>query len=91
MWKNDVYYYCSIFLGVIWPVEGQSLLLKRLSESLPMHIAGQIMTNITLKGWSLDHPSVVMGTTIMFAYVTALILILTILGKVKKDMWVMHK
>lgn len=56
-----------------------------------MHIAGKMMTDITLKGWTLDHPSVVMGTTIIFVYVTVIVLILIVLGKFKKDMWVIHK
>lgn len=49
------------------------------------------MTDITLKGWTLEHPSVITATTIMFAYVVVFVLVLTVLGKLKKDMWVINK
>jgi len=56
-----------------------------------MRIAGKTMNDITLKGWTFAHPSVILGTTATFAHAVLLLLILIGLSKVKKDMWVIHK
>lgn len=77
--------------GGVWPIDGQAKLLRSVSELLPMRLAGKTMNDITLKGWTLDHPSVIIGTTATFAHAVLLLLVLIGLSKVKKDMWVIHK
>uniref|UniRef100_A0A2H8TY93 ABC transporter G family member 23 n=1 Tax=Melanaphis sacchari TaxID=742174 RepID=A0A2H8TY93_9HEMI len=77
--------------GILWPVEGQSHFLRPVSELLPMRLAGNAMNDISLKGWTFDHPSIIKGTSATFAHVILLILLLIGLSKVKKDMWVIHK
>jgi len=77
--------------GTFWPMEGQPQLLRNVSEFLPVRLAGNIMNNIALKGWSLDHPSIVIGTATTFAYIIILVFVLIVLGKLKKDLWVLKK
>eukprot|EP00102_Acyrthosiphon_pisum_P025305 XP_016662515.1 PREDICTED: ABC transporter G family member 23-like isoform X2 [Acyrthosiphon pisum] len=77
--------------GGVWPIDGQAKLLRSVSELLPMRLAGKTMNDIVLKGWTLYHPSVIIGTTATFAHVVLLLLVLIGLSKVKKDMWVIHK
>uniref|UniRef100_A0A2S2PCJ4 ABC-2 type transporter transmembrane domain-containing protein n=1 Tax=Schizaphis graminum TaxID=13262 RepID=A0A2S2PCJ4_SCHGA len=76
--------------GGVWPIDGQSHLLRTVSELLPMRLAGKTMNDITLKGWTLDHPSVIKGTSATFVHAILLILILIGLSKIKKNMWVIH-
>ncbi|KAE9545466.1 hypothetical protein AGLY_001009 [Aphis glycines] len=47
--------------GGVWPIDGQLPLLRSVSELLPMRLAGKTMNDITLKGWTLGHPSVIKG------------------------------
>ncbi|XP_060879231.1 ABC transporter G family member 23-like isoform X2 [Metopolophium dirhodum] len=77
--------------GGVWPIDGQTKLLRSVSELLPMRLAGKTMNDIALKGWTLDHPSVIIGTTATFAHAVLLLLVLIGLSKVKKNMWVIHK
>ncbi|XP_060841435.1 ABC transporter G family member 23-like isoform X1 [Rhopalosiphum padi] len=77
--------------GGVWPIDGQSRLLRTVSELLPMRLAGKTMNDITLKGWTLDHPSVIKGTSATFVHAILLLLVLIGLSKVKKNMWVIHK
>lgn len=56
-----------------------------------MTIACKTLNDIALKGWTWDNPSVLKGTTATFAYFILLVLVLFGLGKVKKDIWVVHK
>jgi len=79
------------YLGAFWPLEGQPQFLRKISEFLPVRLAGNAMNNIALKGWSLDHPSIIVGTTTIFAYTIMLVLILIVLGKLKKDLWIIQK
>jgi len=80
-----------LFTGGVWPIDGQAKLLRAVSELLPMRLAGKTMNDIALKGWTMDHPSVIIGTTATFAHAILLLLLLIGLSKVKKDMWVIHK
>lgn len=80
-----------LFIGGVWPIDGQTKLLRSVSELLPMRLAGKTMNDIALKGWTLDHPSVIIGTTSTFAHAVLLLLVLIGLSKLKKDMWVIHK
>lgn len=49
------------------------------------------MNDIALKGWTFDHPAIRTGTSITFAYAVLLICVLIVLGRFKKDMWVLRK
>lgn len=69
-------------------MEGQPYLLRRLSEILPIRLVGKMMTDIAIKGWTLDHPLIILGITMTFAYIIILVLILIVLGKFKKSWWV---
>jgi len=75
----------------MWPVEGQHYYLQKISELLPIRLVGKIMTNVALKGWSLNNTSMLLGMSTAFAYNVVLILLLVILGKLKKDLWVIQK
>lgn len=88
--KNKVCY-VMLHLGAIWPLEGQPQLLRQVSKLLPIRLGGNIMNDIALKGWTLDHPSVITGTSLAVLYTILLILVLIILGKIKKDLWVILK
>ncbi|XP_050422032.1 ABC transporter G family member 23-like [Adelges cooleyi] len=77
--------------GAIWPVEGQPFYLKAVSQVLPLYVAGKTMNDIALKGWTLAHPAIVLGTTVIFAYALIFLLVLIVLGRLKKDMWVIQK
>jgi hypothetical protein len=80
-----------LFLGAIWPLEGQPQLLRQFSMVLPIRLVGNTMNNIVLKGWSLDHPSVLTGTSLTVLYTILLVLVLIVLRKLKKDWWVIQK
>jgi hypothetical protein len=80
-----------VYIGGVWTIDGQSHLLRTVSELLPMRLAGKTMNDITLKGWTLDHPSVIKGTLATFAHAILLLLVLIGLSKIKKNMWVIHK
>ncbi|XP_060841940.1 ABC transporter G family member 23-like isoform X1 [Rhopalosiphum padi] len=77
--------------GAIWPLEGQPQLLRQFSMVLPIRLVGNTMNNIVLKGWSLDHPSVLTGTSLTVLYTILLVLVLIVLRKLKKDWWVIQK
>lgn len=83
-----LYFY---FIGAIWPIEAQSKLLKLFSEALPVRIVSQSMTEISLKGWTIDHPSIINAVLFLFGYIGFLVIFLIVLGKFKKDMWVLRK
>jgi len=80
-----------LYLGAIWPLEGQPQLLRQVSKLLPIRLVGNIMNDIAIKGWTLDHPSVITGTSLTIVYTILLILVLIVLGKIKKDLWVIQK
>lgn len=77
--------------GFLWPIEGQSPYVRLISEMLPIRIAGNTMNEIALKGWTWNHPSVLFGTSLTAIQVIVLVLVLFVLGKIKKDMWVLNK
>ncbi|CAI6347958.1 unnamed protein product [Macrosiphum euphorbiae] len=77
--------------GSIWPLEGQPQLLRQVSKLLPIRLVGNIMNNIAIKGWTLDHPSIITETSLTVLYNILLILVLIVLGKIKKDLWVIQK
>jgi len=80
-----------LYLGSIWPLEGQPPILREVSKILPIRLVGNMMNDIAIKGWSLDHPSILTGTSLTVLYSILLILILIVLGRIKKDLWVVHK
>lgn len=80
-----------LFLGAIWPLEGQPQLLRKLSKLLPIRLVGNTLNDIALKGWTLDHPSIISGTSLTVFYIILLVLVLIVLGKIKKDLWVIKK
>ncbi|VVC27807.1 ABC transporter-like,P-loop containing nucleoside triphosphate hydrolase,AAA+ ATPase domain,ABC [Cinara cedri] len=77
----------ALLSGGVWPVEAQPPLLKMVSEFLPIRRSGIIMMDITLKGWTLDHPLVIWNVIGMFFYNVILVLVLIGLGKLKKNIW----
>lgn len=93
LYTNDIVscFNYTNFLGAVWPMEGQPQILRKVSELLPIRLVGNTMNNIALKGWTLGHPSIVIGTTATFAYTILFVLVLIILGKIKKDLWVLQK
>lgn len=72
-------------------MEGQPRLLRIVSELLPMRLVGKMMNNIALKSWSLDHPSIITGTSITIVYTIILVFFIIALGKLRKDLWVAQK
>ncbi|XP_050542641.1 ABC transporter G family member 23-like isoform X2 [Daktulosphaira vitifoliae] len=76
-----------LLAGALWPIEGQPTYVRPITELLPLYIAGKTMNNITLKGWTIHHPEVFSGTMIILSYTIILLLIVVVLGRVKKDMW----
>ncbi|VVC43843.1 ABC transporter-like,P-loop containing nucleoside triphosphate hydrolase,AAA+ ATPase domain,ABC [Cinara cedri] len=78
----------AILAGAAWPVEGQFPLLQFVSELCPIRIAGNIMNNISLRGWTWEHPMVVASILKMLIYNVMLSLIVFILVKFKKDAWI---
>ncbi|KAF0762245.1 ABC transporter G family member 23-like [Aphis craccivora] len=77
--------------GAVWPLEGQPQLLKKASKLLPIRLVGNTLNDIALKGWTLDHPSIISGTSLTVLYTILLVLVLILLGKLKKDLWVIKK
>ncbi|XP_025200634.1 ABC transporter G family member 23-like [Melanaphis sacchari] len=80
-----------ILSGAIWPLEGQPPFLRQISKLLPIRLVGNTMNNIALKGWTLDHLSIITGTSLTVLYTIFLILLLIVLGKLKKNLWVLQK
>ncbi|XP_022175207.1 ABC transporter G family member 23-like [Myzus persicae] len=80
-----------ILSGGIWPLEGQPPLLRQVSKLIPIRLVGNMMNDIVIKGWTLDHPSILTGTSLTVLYNILLILVLILLGKIKKDLWVIQK
>lgn len=74
----------------MWSLEGQPYLLRKISEVLPIRIVGKTMTDIALKGWTLNHPLVIFGITMTVAYIIFFVFVLIILGKFKKSWWVVQ-
>lgn len=72
-------------------MEGQPRLLRIVSELLPMRLVGIMMNNIALKSWTLDHPSVIIGTSITIMYTMLLVFVIIVFGKLRKDLWVAQK
>jgi hypothetical protein len=72
-------------------VEGQPEFLRLFSQFIPMRLLGNTMNNVALKGWSLSHPSIIMGISTTLVYTILLVLLLIILGKYKKQWWVIQK
>lgn len=72
-------------------MEGQPQFLRKISDLIPLRVVGNTMNNIALKGWTWDHPSIIIGTSGAFATLGLLVLVLIILGKLKKDLWVISK
>lgn len=67
------------------------MVIRKLSDLLPVRLVGYTMNEIALKGWTLDHPLLIARTTTLFIYTMVLVFILFVLGKLKKDLWVIHK
>lgn len=74
-------------LGAMWSVEGQPYFLRKISEVLPIRLVGKTMTDIALKGWTLNHPLIMFGVTMAVVYIIFLLLVLIVLGKFKKSWW----
>lgn len=72
-------------------MEGQPRLLRIVSELLPMRLVGIMMNNIALKSWTLDHPSIIIGTSITIMYTMLLVFVIIVFGKLRKDLWVAQK
>lgn len=85
------YYETLSFLGAVWPIEGQPELVRRGAEILPIRLIGNMMNNIALRGWTLSHPSFLIGISVMSIEAILAIVAIIVLGKLKKDMWVLQK
>lgn len=75
----------------MWPLEGQPWLLRKMSELIPLRVVGMTMNDIALKGWTWNHPSIIFGVSATFLTIILLIVTLNVLGKFKKDLWVLRK
>lgn len=75
----------------MWPIEGQPLLLRKMSELIPLRLVGSSLNDVALKGWTWNHPSIIYRVSGTFLMIILLILTLNVLGKFKKDLWVLRK
>lgn len=75
----------------MWPIEAQMPFMKIISEHLPLCYISRILNNIVLRGWTLTHPTVLIGITIIIGYVFLHVIILLYLNHVKKDAWLVNK
>ncbi|XP_060841038.1 ABC transporter G family member 23-like [Rhopalosiphum padi] len=77
--------------GIMWPIEAQMPFMKIISEHLPLCYISRILNNIVLRGWTLTHPTVLVGIAIIIGYVFLHVILLLYLSHVKKDAWLVNK
>jgi len=75
----------------MWPIEAQMTIMKLISEQLPLCYISRLLNNIVLKGWTLGHPNVLIGTVIVIGYIFLHVIMLLYLNHVKRDAWLMKK
>lgn len=89
--QSNYYNFFFISLGIMWPIEAQMPFMKIISEHLPLCYISRILNNIVLRGWTLTHPTVLIGIAIIIGYVFLHVIILLYLNHVKKDAWLVSK
>ncbi|XP_022175206.1 ABC transporter G family member 23-like [Myzus persicae] len=77
--------------GIMWPIEAQMPFMKIISEHLPLCYISRILNNIVLRGWTLGHPTVLIGIAIIIGYVFLHVIMLLSLTHIKKDAWLVNK
>lgn len=71
----------------MWPIEAQMPFMKLITEHLPLCYISRLTNNIVLRGWALDHPSVVYGIAIIIGYIFLHVIMLLCLNHLKRDAW----
>ncbi|XP_050543697.1 ABC transporter G family member 20-like isoform X2 [Daktulosphaira vitifoliae] len=77
--------------GVIWPIEAQHYLVQLLSTNIPMTVAGRLMSNVSLRGWTLTNPEVMEDFIKTIVLFFAHIGLLYCLKFIKKDPWSLRR
>ncbi len=85
-WESIILYHLifNIFPGIVWPIEGMPLFLRRIAYFLPFTYPSIALRNILFKGFSISHPSVyfAFGTTLSWILI---FLVISLIGlKLKK-------
>ncbi|CAF1004312.1 unnamed protein product [Rotaria sordida] len=74
----STFYPVLLLSGIVWPIEGQPMWMRRIAKWLPMTKAIDAMRGILLKGWSIKHLIVQQGFIVTFIW-SMVFLILTLL------------
>jgi ABC-type multidrug transport system permease subunit len=61
--------------GIFWPIEGMPMLLRYASYMAPTTLPNQSITDVVVKGFTIAHPSVLIGLSILVIWFIAFILI----------------
>lgn len=75
----------------MWPIEAQAPFMKLISEHLPLCYISRLLNNIVLRGWTLGHPDVIVGTAIIVCYICLHVIMLLYLNHIKRDAWLLKK
>ncbi|KAJ8683422.1 hypothetical protein QAD02_019214 [Eretmocerus hayati] len=55
------FYPTLLLSGVIWPVEGMPMILRYVSQGLPLTMATTALRSMLTRGWTIDEPDVYYG------------------------------
>lgn len=77
--------------GIMWPVEAEHYLLKSVSSFIPLTLAVDATRGICAKNYSVFHPLVLKGFISTVSWGFVFLLIIFIVSKVNKNVWVVQK
>ena len=70
------FYPILLLSGILWPIEGMPVVLRKISWYLPCTAACQAMRDIMSRGWSIgDHGSIPIGIGVTTAWIAFFILV----------------
>lgn len=80
-----------LFAGIMWPVEAEHYLLKSVSSFIPLTLAVDATRGICAKNYSIFHPMVLKGFISIIGWGFVFLLVIYIVMKFNKNVWVVQK
>lgn len=81
---TGAFYPMIILCGLLWPLEGMPLFLRKFAYVFPFTVPTMAVRNILEKGWSIIHPQVYNGFIVIFIWIVGLFILCLVGLKRKK-------
>lgn len=72
---TGAFYPMIILCGLLWPLEGMPLFLRKFAFIFPFTVPTMSVRNVLEKGWAIDHPQVYSGFAVIIVWILGLFLL----------------